>query len=54
MLTNQHSLYVHFDKHYKICLFSYQNATNKFGIIFNMIYTKSQVSNFLDDMILFR
>ena len=52
MLTNQHSLYVHFDKHYKICLFSYQKATNKFGIIFNMIYTKSQVSNFLDDMIL--
>lgn len=27
MLTNQHSFYVHFDKHYKICLFSYQKAT---------------------------
>ena len=36
MLTNQHSFYVHFDKHYKICLFSYQKATNRF-VIFNII-----------------
>ena len=35
MLTNQHSFYIHFDKHYKICLFSYQKATNKFVISFN-------------------
>ena len=39
MLTNQHSFYVHFDKHYKICLFSYQKATKKFEIIFNMIFS---------------
>ena len=40
MLTNQHSFYVHFDKHYKICLFSYQKATNRFVIFKKQINEK--------------
>ena len=42
MLTNQHSFYVHFDKHYKICLFSYQKATNRFVIFKKQINERNK------------
>ncbi len=40
MLIIQHSLYVSFDKHYKICLFM-QKATNNLELLQYDLYQKS-------------